>query len=769
MPLGLGLGTPFGRVLSAAAASSLTSTAFWPDEEVLIFTASGIIRYNPFTDAENVSTVSDTWAAYGVYNPTDDYVYFFTSSTSLISNLDSIKRVKSDGTGEETLWTNGAASADWDVAQPGVGGMVLDMNQEWIYFINGSRATTDEVVKFGVGANIDSYPDQASPLIDAASPIASAVDNANQIFFDHVNDYLYVANDDDQLIRIFDISNHGSVSSVGATAALGGDLGGVTGDVDQGVIHIGRARTAGGEAYQLSDRAVYTNSAWGNTITAADANGVLFDHGRKLIFGFNGISATTQMFIGWADNTGSVATGVGVMDNTTRTGITSYNGMTFVPQGTFDANSFTKMDDFALGAAAVVYYIDEQTITAAGGASIGAGVTLSVDAIDASLPIGAVLEFSGGGFLTLTVAAAASATSLQGDLATANIIATETATAAAGYFSDTLALDSTPAEVTGSPEWGVGLYPGDLTDFHFDHINQTLVGGTRITSRDGRLQVVEISDGTVRELQDGSVAANGVALQLGYGGAARPFGLSAFYPAVPNLNEYFWRQDNNDDVVRAPHDDAASRATVLNESGALRRGYWHIVSAWTGKHHKAYYAMDASTDFRHDDSGAMDWSATTQISNGQGIGNLHASVVTHAAFPFVPTVFFNGDGLVTMPGDTITAVGFRDHALSSSITTAGNKWAYDIGASLSVTGTVWCLHYDVVNGELYWTDDAGFHKCAVSLIQRETGGVTESRAPVVGTPSLISATPGFKFFAIDWAFVDASLNDISTEYHGQYA
>jgi hypothetical protein len=68
-------------------------------------------------------------------------------------------------------------------------------------------------------------------------------------------------------------------------------------------------------------------------------------------------------------------------------------------------------------------------VTTTGTATIGSSRTVAVAALPASIPAGTVITFSGGGVLTTTVAATWLATSIVGNLATANIASGETATA----------------------------------------------------------------------------------------------------------------------------------------------------------------------------------------------------------------------------------------------------------------------------------------------------------------------------------------------------
>jgi len=65
------------------------------------------------------------------------------------------------------------------------------------------------------------------------------------------------------------------------------------------------------------------------------------------------------------------------------------------------------------------------TINNGSGYSVGSGLTITVDALPIKLSSGTVLEFPGGGILTLTSGANAGATSLSGNLTIANVVDNE--------------------------------------------------------------------------------------------------------------------------------------------------------------------------------------------------------------------------------------------------------------------------------------------------------------------------------------------------------
>jgi hypothetical protein len=78
---------------------------------------------------------------------------------------------------------------------------------------------------------------------------------------------------------------------------------------------------------------------------------------------------------------------------------------------------------------AVTMSVAGQTITASGAVSVGSSVTVPLNVpLQSYLPSGKVITFSGGGVLTLTSQAGAGATSLAGTLATAAIASGNTAT-----------------------------------------------------------------------------------------------------------------------------------------------------------------------------------------------------------------------------------------------------------------------------------------------------------------------------------------------------
>jgi hypothetical protein len=212
---------------------------------------------------------------------------------------------------------------------------------------------------------------------------------------------------------------------------------------------------------------------------------------------------------------------------------------------------------------------------------------------------------------------------------------------------------------------------------------------------------------------------------------------------------------------------------VLAQAAANYVGLNTFLSGWQGRNFILYYSRNNAPDLIRSASTATDpWASfgtIKQIANNQDLEGTTGSINTLCRWPQIVTLFRNGGDLAIIPNDelTATAIGLF-YTASTDITrgaTAANAGA-DLTTALGVSGTVYSVHYDPINLMLYWVDDGGFKKCSVTMY---AGGTTGNYVqPVVGTPTTINATPGFKWFAVDWKFEDASENDLSLAYHGEY-
>lgn len=160
----------------------------------------------------------------------------------------------------------------------------------------------------------------------------------------------------------------------------------------------------------------------------------------------------------------------------------------------------TVIGNHAHGCAKPMLTGDTFTVTATGTATVGAGRTLTVTAIDRYLPSGTVLSFTGGGTLTLTSAAAARATSLSGTVATAGISAAATATPTTAYSpvgGDNMRLVSENADSTAN---AAGYARADLP--------VALAADAIAYDSEGRVSVVTVAGVTTSYTYNGDGSVN---------------------------------------------------------------------------------------------------------------------------------------------------------------------------------------------------------------------------------------------------------------------
>jgi hypothetical protein len=338
-------------------------------------------------------------------------------------------------------------------------------------------------------------------------------------------------------------------------------------------------------------------------------------------------------------------------------------------------------------------------------------------------------------------------------------------------YSNNLAVSAEVAVSTGAYSPGAGAVT-DIQAFKFDHVANVLAIGQG-DNANGQATIYDIAGDSYTDLITSS-EVNGVSVGAGFGGSARPWGMSGFNHPFNDVGELLWREGATL-IEKRIYDNSVAKTTVVTQGSSNYGGMVTLLSGWNGRNFITYYGQHtgANTDLYRSASGSVDpWASigtVVQISNNDDLQGVMASINTHVRWPELVTVFKNGGNLGTIPGTTITATAIGlHHTTSSSITlgaTAADA-AVDLGTALSVSGTVSCLHYDPVNEILYWTDGGGFKKCNVSMFEAGTAG--NYIQPIVGTPTTIDATPGFVWFAIDWKFEDGSANDVSLGWHGEY-
>jgi hypothetical protein len=704
MGLGLGLGFSYGidtfaSILAAAGPTVDVSTnGFFEDAEVILFREDGIYRWNPYTNTMGSAILAAEWTWQGCYDHDNEVIWYFHSTTGNEAAIDEIRKINVDGTGKTTVFTDGAGGANWDPNAPR--SMVYDSVNDRIYFVDGAPATNNRVLEFTTdGTTV--VPDSSTPYISGGTN----ADDPRKLYFDGVNERLYVGSDDDFEVNIFDISTQATPSFIKAITESGaGQFQGACVDMYNDVVYIARFNaTTPVRAWSYATATRYLLGDCGGVGSAAFGD-VHFCHGRGCVLGLASPGTYgTKFDVLWPnhpmENSGNDGNVLQATINTiTGTGDRA-TGLALVPATTWDSNPYPiRLDEFALGTP-VLYYLKDSD--------------LKIYSNDLAL----------GG----ETAVSASAYGLNGGAA-ANILVMK-----------------------------------------FDHV-ANMIGFGQQDAFTGQAVVYDIGADTFTQLST-PADITGICMGVGFGGSARPWGMSGFNHPFNDVGDMVFR--NLTRIDKRIYDASAGKVNILTLAGTN----WSVhtfLSGWNGRNFILYYGRNTNPDMYRSASTATDpWSTVgvaPQISNNQHLEGPSGSINVHCRWPELVTIFKNGGDLgVGIPDDeiTATAVGLW-HTASGNITrgaTAANAGA-DLTTALSVSGTVYCVKYDPVNEMLYWTDDGGFKKCAVSMYE---GGTTGNYVqPIVGTPTTISGTPGFKHFVVDWKFEDGSSNDLSLAYHGEY-